>query len=162
MMNVAYVSNVGHDAVEERTLFMSTKLQLRIMLTYCTAPFRHVLCDALEYVCMSVNYSSITLSVPIRVWATPGYEAARTSPRVASFNPALRSPDVIACILSHRRRDAACSIDSRLPPPVTMMMLSSMLALLSVNREGDNRKEIKLRPFSAPPLESAHRIIGHG
>ena len=106
------------------------------MINYCTAPFRHVLYDALEHVCMSVNYSSITLSVPLRVWATPGYEAAIPSPRVASFKPALRSHDVIACIPSHRRRDAACSIHSRLPSSVTMMMLSSMLALLSLNREG--------------------------
>ena len=66
------------------------------MINYCTAPFRHVLYDALEHVCMSVNYSSITLSVPLRVWATPGYEAASPSPHVASWKPALRSPDVIA------------------------------------------------------------------
>ena len=59
------------------------------MLNYCTAAFRHVLYDALEYVCMSVNYSSITLSVPLRVWATPGYEAASPPPRVASLKTEL-------------------------------------------------------------------------
>ena len=97
-MNVAYVSNVGHHRY--RALIYFNDAAVEIMINYCTAPFRLVLYDALEYVCMTVNYSSITLSVPLRVWATPDYEAASPSLRASSLKPALLKelgPLIVSC-----------------------------------------------------------------